>query len=117
MEGGEGHLGRGSSICMKEPVPEGGRLVGAACGGGGRGGWGGGGAIGGSRGRKGAWEQLIPGFVARLSFAPCSVSKGAQSGLDRLEAISRHEVAGALAQECAVGAGGHSRAMSQKPQG
>lgn len=32
MEGGEGHLGRGSSICMKEPVPEGGRMVGVAWG-------------------------------------------------------------------------------------
>ena len=36
------------------------------------------------RGWKGGWEQLILGFVGQLSFAPCSVSKGAQSGLDRL---------------------------------
>ena len=85
MEGGEGHLGRGSSICMKEPVPEGGRMVGG-------GGGGGGGVIGvgvvrnwqQQRGWKGGWEQLILGFVGQLSFAPCSVSKGAQSGLDRL---------------------------------
>ena len=72
MEGGEGHLGRGSSICMKEPVPEGGRMVGVVRN------W------QQQRVWKGGWEQLILGFVGQLSFAPCSVSKGAQSGLDRL---------------------------------
>lgn len=53
---GEGHLGRGSSICMKEPVPEGGRLVGGSLAGGGRGGWGGGGArLAAAEGAEGAW--------------------------------------------------------------